>query len=141
MPFCSSGTQCPLIIAASLGHHVINSPHANPTSHIILTPGEPDMLCGSYFMLSAMQAGTTTISKIFGMTLLDPAPCRDHTHKTFWSVLSPPHRHLLQSAGIVRVYSPPGSSIIPDPQRIILYGEPTLKPFYMLCIKEVTIGF
>ena len=31
-------TQCPLYSAASLGYNVIG-PHANPPSHIILTPG------------------------------------------------------------------------------------------------------
>ena len=45
MPICSSGTQCPLYSAASLGQHVIG-PHANPPSHIILTPGRPVMFRG-----------------------------------------------------------------------------------------------
>ena len=39
MPICSSGTQCPLYSAASLGLYVIG-PHANPPSHIILTAAE-----------------------------------------------------------------------------------------------------
>ena len=36
-------------------------PHANPPSHIILTPGPPVMFRGPYFILSTMQAGTTPI--------------------------------------------------------------------------------
>ena len=67
MPICSSGTQCPLYSAASLGKHVIG-PHANPPSHIILTPGRPVMFHGPYFILSTMQAGTTPIFNVFGMT-------------------------------------------------------------------------
>ena len=39
----------------------------NPPSHILLTPGRPVMFRGPFFM-STMQAGTTPIFKVFGMT-------------------------------------------------------------------------
>ena len=41
-----------------------------PASHIILTRGQPVMFRGSYLMLRAIQAVTTTIFKVFGMTRL-----------------------------------------------------------------------
>ena len=37
-------------------------------SHIILTPGQPVMFRGSFFILSIMPAGTTTIFNVSGMT-------------------------------------------------------------------------
>ena len=46
------------------------------------------MFHGSYFMLSAMQAGTTII---FGMTLVDGAPTGNRTHTIY--------QRLLESAG------------------------------------------
>ena len=42
--------------------------HANPPSHIILTPGQPVMFRGPHFIISTMQAGTTPIFNVFGMT-------------------------------------------------------------------------
>ena len=53
MLICSSGTQCP---------------HANTPSHIILTPGRPVMFRGPHFIVNTMQAGTTPIFNVFGMT-------------------------------------------------------------------------
>ena len=49
VPMYRSGTLCLLYSAASLGKHVIG-PHANPPSHIILTPGRPVMFHGPHFM-------------------------------------------------------------------------------------------
>ena len=65
--YFSSGTQCPLYIAASVGQHVIG-PFANPPSHIILTPGRPIMFHGPFFILNTMQAGITTTFNVFGIT-------------------------------------------------------------------------
>ena len=90
MSICSSETQCPLYSAASLGQHVIG-PHANPPSHIILTPGRPAMFRGPYLIVSTMQAGTTFIFKVFGMTV--PITNRNQTHKSSLSVLGPPYHH------------------------------------------------
>ena len=70
MPICSSGTQCPLYSAASPGQHV-TGPYGIPPSHIILTPGRPVMFHGPHFLLSAKQAATTTIFRVFGMNDLD----------------------------------------------------------------------
>ena len=56
------------------------------------------MFRGSFFMLtmlSVVQAGTTSN---FWYDL-DPAPTRNRTHKSSWSVLGPPYRHLSWSAG------------------------------------------
>ena len=36
---------------------------------------------------------------VFGMTLVDPAPTGNRTHKTSWSVLGPFYQRLLRSAG------------------------------------------
>ena len=41
---------------------------SNPPSHIILTPGRPVLFLGPYFIVSTMQAGTTPIFNVFGMT-------------------------------------------------------------------------
>ena len=55
MPVPSSGIQCPRAVTSS---------------HIILTPGRPVMFPGSYFMVGAMQAATTTKTvKVFAMTI------------------------------------------------------------------------
>ena len=61
------GLNALFIVLPHLGLHVIGS-HAYPPSHIVLTPGSPVMIRGPYYILSTMQAGTTTISRVFGMT-------------------------------------------------------------------------
>ena len=42
--------------------------YANPPCHIILTPGWPVLFCGPSFIVSTLQAGTTPILIVFGMT-------------------------------------------------------------------------
>ena len=59
-----------------------------------------DQLCfvvPMHFIVSTMQAGTTPIFNIFGMT--GPSTNRESKHKSSWSVLGLPYRRLLRSAG------------------------------------------
>ena len=51
-----------------LPHWDIIGPHANPASHIIMTPGRPVVFPHPYFIVSTMQGGTTPIFKVFGIT-------------------------------------------------------------------------
>ena len=48
--------------------HWDNMSYANPPSHLILTPSQPVMFHGPYFIVSTMQTGTTPIFKVFGTT-------------------------------------------------------------------------
>ena len=118
MPICSSGTQCPLYSAAPLGLHVIG-PHANLPSHIILTPRQPVMFLGPYFITSTMQAETTAILNVFGMT--GPSTHRELNPQNSWSVLGPLYRRLLQSAGATEDRGKLCFSNIFSGNRILLY--------------------
>ena len=112
MPICSSGTQCPLYSAASLGKHVID-PHANPPSHIILTPGRPVMFRGPYFIVSTMQEDTTPIFKLlwYDWTQQQPGIEPTNPHGQCW----------YDQQGILRSYSyqgAPSGAPSPDPQGV-----------------------
>ena len=65
-----------------MGYHVI-SPHANPPSYIILTPGRP--------------VGTTSIFKVFGMT--GPSSHRESNPQILLVSAGFPLVRLLRSAG------------------------------------------
>ena len=67
--------RCPFVAVGHIG------PHANPPSHIILTPGRPVRFHGPYFIVSTMQAGTTPIFNVFGMT--GPSSNRESNIKIF----------------------------------------------------------
>ena len=62
--FVAVGLNTRLIVLS----HWDNMSHAHPPSHIILTPGQPVMFRGPHFIISTMQAWTTPIFKVFGMT-------------------------------------------------------------------------
>ena len=110
LSICRSGTQCPLYSAASLREHVIG-PHANPPSHIILTPGRPVMFHGPFYIVSTMQAGTTHIFNVYGMT--GPSSNRELNPQILLvsAKLVPPIVTFYNQQGLLRTYSSPGSSI------------------------------
>ena len=123
--------------------------HANPPSHTILTPGRPVMFCGSYFMLSGTQAATTTISNVFGMTLVDPAPTRNQTHNALGQSWVPPIIAFFNQQGLLRAYSPPGSPHPQPPQGDIIswvtlcheYGPNVLYLYLFLLHKSNVLVF
>ena len=57
--------RCPFVAVGLNARFIVRPPwdnHANPPSHIILTPGQPVMFRGPHFIISTMQ--------VFGMTLV-----------------------------------------------------------------------
>ena len=88
------------------------SPHATPPSHIILTPSRLVMFRGPYFILSTMQAGTTPIFKVFGMT--GPSTNRESNLQIFLvSARFPLYQAIVtfyDQQGLLRTYSSPGGS-------------------------------
>ena len=74
-----------LFVAVGLNARFIVLPHWD-------TPGRPVMFCGPYFILSTMQAGTTPIFKVFGMT--GPSNSQESNPQILlvsaWSPLSSP---------------------------------------------------
>ena len=76
---------------------VLPRPHANSPSQIILTLGRPVMFRGPYFILSTMQAGTTHIFKVFGMT--GPSTNQESNPQNHLVGAKSPYRRLLRSAG------------------------------------------
>ena len=109
MPICSSGTQCPLYSAASLGYHVIG-PHANPPSHIILTPGRPVMFRGPTLIVSTMQEETTPIFKRLWYDWTQQQPGIEPTNP-LGQCWVPPIVAFYDQQGLLRTYSLPGGSI------------------------------
>ena len=109
MPICRSGTQCPLYSAASLGEHVIG-PHANPPSHIILTPGQPVMFRGPSFIVSTMQEETTPIFKRLWYDWTQQQPGIEPTNP-LGQCWVPPIVAFYDQQELLRTYSSPGSSI------------------------------
>ena len=103
MPICTSGTQCPLYSAASL------APHANPPRHIILTPGRPVMFREPHFIRSSMQAGTTPIFKVFGMT--GPSTNWESNPQNLLVGARFPLSSFYNQQALLRAYSSPGGSI------------------------------
>ena len=87
------GMRC-LFVAVGLSMSVIG-PHANPLSHILLTLGRPAMF--------PMQAGTTPIFKVFGMT----GPSTNRESNPSWSVPGPPIFAFYDQQGLLRTYSIP----------------------------------
>ena len=108
MPICSSGTQCPLYSAASLGH--VKGPHANPPSHIILTPGRPVMFRGPSFIVSTMQEETAPIFKGLWYDWTQQQPGIEPTNP-LGQCWVPPIVTFYDQDGLLRTYSLPGSSI------------------------------
>ena len=109
MPICSSGTQCPLYSAASLGKQVIG-PHVNPPSHIILTPGRPVMFRGPSFIVSTMQEETTSIFKRLWYDWTQQQPGIEPTNP-LGQCWFPPLVAFYDQQGLLRTYSLPGGSI------------------------------
>ena len=66
--FVAVGLNARFIVLPHWDNIYVTGQHANPPSHIILTPGQPVMFHGPHFIISTMQAGTTPIFKVFGMT-------------------------------------------------------------------------
>ena len=58
---------------------------------------QADQLCFA-FGTSCWVACKHQLLPVFGMTLVDPLPSRNQTHKTPWSMLGPPYHRLSQSA-------------------------------------------
>ena len=106
MPICSSGTRCPLYSAASLGKHVIGE-HANPPSHIILTPGRPVIFRGPSFIVSNMQEETTPIFKCLWYDWTQYQPGIEPTNP-LGQCWVPPIVAFYDQQGLLRTYLSPG---------------------------------
>ena len=71
---------------------------------VILTPGRPVMVRGPHFIISTMQAGTTPIFNVFGMT--GPSTNRESNPQNLLvGARSPPIITFYDQQGLLRTYS------------------------------------
>ena len=98
-----------LFVAVGLNALYIVLPHWDnmSPSHTILTPGRPVMFCGPHFIISTMQAGTTPIFKVFGMT----GPSTNQESNPQILLVSAGSPLSSNQQGLLRTYLSPGSSI------------------------------
>ena len=85
-------------------------PHANPPSHIILTPGQPVMFRGPSFIVSTMQEETTPIFKCLWYDWTQQQPGMEPTNP-LGQCRVPPIVAFYDQQGLLRTYSLPGGSI------------------------------
>ena len=118
----------------------------HPCSHIILTPGQPVMFRGPSFIVSTMQAGTTHIFNVFGMT--GPSSNQESNPQILLvSAGSPLSSPFTISRGYlvsIRHQGAPSGAPIPDPHGAPFKEWKVFVPFLYMdktssyCIKSTT---